>query len=70
MQNEECRMKNVDLKMKNEERRTFSSAKPMKNVNYSNGEGKIYSSFLIGFAELKVLHSSLPMPSSLLVSVC
>ena len=34
-------------KMKNQELRTFISAKPMKNENYTNEEGKLYSSFYI-----------------------
>ena len=49
-------------KMKNEKYRTFSSAKQMKNENYSNEEGKIYSSFY-------VLHSSLTS-AFLLASIC
>ena len=42
-------------KMKNQELRTFISAKPMKNENYTDGESKNNSSFYI-------LHSSLTHP--------
>ena len=49
-------------KMKNQELRTFSSAKPMKNENYTDGESKNNSSFYI-------LHSSLTH-AFLLASIC
>ena len=55
-------MKNEELKMKNEKCRTFSSAKPMKNENYTDGESKNNSSFYI-------LHSSLTH-AFLLASIC
>ena len=49
-------------KMKNQELRTFSSAKPMKNENYTDGKSKKNSSFYI-------LHSSLTS-AFLLASIC